>query len=465
MFSNFNKKNRFILDKKTIASYADARSDKANTHICDAPFKSLLFIPTGEIMVCHYNRGYKLGEYPVNAIHEVWFGDKLNKLRQRISTNDFSYGCNQCYQDLTHNNFSALGARKYDFIPTSDKDFPTLMEFQLSNKCNLECIMCSGEYSSGIRVNREKELNYKSPFDDYFVEQLNTFLPHLKKAYFTGGEPFIIPIYRKIWQQIALINPDIEINISTNAAFVDDAIKAIIENGNFNFTVSIDSLNPARYAGIRKNADLAQTLENIKYLHEYALKRNKIFSVKFVVIKQNKEDIKGLFNYFNGQNIQLFPKIVDLPFKYSLNSLPSDELSLSIADLEGTEFKNDTPLQEQNILRFDDMISQLKIWLSEISVREKDDFLDQASKEELKAYLKYNLKKSIVADASMDEDCKKQLSGEMDLFFNKVDESVADATALRRAYYAFSVQKPSLIVGEFLRGNIEKLVARFREEV
>jgi len=465
MFHSFKKKKNLISEKKYIAEYNYVRADKDNEHICDAPFKSLLFIPTGEIMVCHYNRGYKLGEYPADAVREIWFGEKLKNLRQYISKNDFSLGCNQCFNELRNGNFNTLGARKYDFIPASENDFPALMEFQLSNKCNLECIMCSGEYSSGIRANREKEPGYKVPYDDHFVEQLNAFLPHLKKAYFTGGEPFIISIYRKIWRNISEINPLIEINISTNAAFINDETKAIIEKGNFNFTVSIESLNPAHYATIRKNADLAQTLENIKYLQEYSLRRNKVFSVKFVVIKQNRADIKDLFNYFNEQGVQLFPKIVDLPFKYSLLSLSSTELSETITSLESAEYKCDMPMQRQNILRFRDMLSHLRMWLSEISIREKDDFLNQASTEELKLYLEKKLKKHIIADVSLDKDSKMQLYNEMDLFFSKADACETDITALRRAYYAFSAQKPSLIVGEFLRGNIDKLLARFKEEI
>lgn len=458
------KKNNLILHKKIINAYNNVRIDNDNSHICNAPFKSLLFIPTGEMMVCHYNRGYILGTYPENSINEVWQGKKLDNLRLHIAANDFSLGCSYCFNNLNNKNFNTGGPCSYDDMPATDNQFPALMEFQLSNQCNLECIMCSGEYSSKIRGNRENLPNYISPYDNNFVDQLNIFFPFLRKAYFTGGEPFIIPIYRKIWDNIFKIKPDIEINVSTNASVLDNEIKNIIEKGNFNFTVSIDTLNTENYNKIRKHANLTQTLDNIKYLQEYSHKKNKVFSVKFVVIKQNIKDIPELFHFFNSQNVQLFPKIVDLPFKYSLFSASSEELGKAISQLESINHLTNTDIQKQNVLRCQDMIDKLKRWQSDIIKRNNDDLLYIASKDEIKSLLKKRLINYIENEDSLEKSHKSSLIIELNLIFDKFETGISDHAALKKAYYAFYVQSSQFIISEILRGNHDKLVARFREE-
>jgi MoaA/NifB/PqqE/SkfB family radical SAM enzyme len=85
---------------------------------------------------------------------------------------------------------------------TGHINYPRVMEFELSNECNLECVMCNGYFSSSIRKNREKLPASVSPYNDQFVDELDQFIPHLTDAKFLGGEPFMIDIYLKIWERI-----------------------------------------------------------------------------------------------------------------------------------------------------------------------------------------------------------------------------------------------------------------------
>lgn len=461
---NFGKKDRFTPSRKILDAYRAVRADTSTPHLCNAPFRSLLFIPTGEMMVCHYNRGYQLGKYPNNSIEEVWQGDKLKALRNCITNHDLSAGCQACFYDLSIKNFRALGASKYDFIPANGPGFPSLMEFQLSNTCNLECVMCSGEYSSGIRANREKEAPYISPYDDDFVNTLKIFIPHLKKAYFTGGEPFIIPIYRKIWQLILGLNPDIEINISTNAFALDDDIKTLIEKGRFNFTVSIDSLHPEHYENIRKNARFARVMENIAYLRNYSERHQRVFSVKFIVIRQNMHDIPELFNYFNEQQVQLFPKLVDLPYKYSLLSLTSDTLENILNEYQKPSFSSDTVLKEFNLNRFGNMTKTLTGWYDKVVARESDKALKNATAADLKQGIYLNIEAFLKAQKTFATNEKAQLLAELEGVFDKVEQKITGSEALHSIYFAYYAIDPRLICAELMRNPAEKLVARFIEE-
>ncbi len=454
----FFNKNKLILDKNIVRSYCKIRADKNELNLCNAPFKSLLFIPTGEIMACHYNRGYVLGQYPKNSIKEVWTGDKINILRQNIIKYDFSSGCYECYKDFIQRKFLSVGASKYDFIEPSSEAYPSLMEFQLSNQCNLECTMCSGEYSSGIRQNREKMPNYPSPYDDAFVDELKAFIPYLKKAYFTGGEPFVIPIYRNIWQQIQALNPELMMNISTNASIIDDSIKETLKNGNFFITVSIDTLNPENYEKLRKNALFDVTIKNIDYLHQYALENSRIFSIKFVLIDKNIDDIPHLFEFFNNKNVQLFPKFVWLPFKYSLFNLRPKELSEKIILLEKIRTTDSTLIQKENKIRLKEVINELKKW-QHVKAKENEALYSMSLLQ-----MSQLLEKKLIIEIKKSHLNNKETITEIHKYVSLIATINISEGLLKNGFMAFLKIPAELILSEILRGHEEKFKARFIEE-
>ena len=122
---------------------------------CKAAEYSLLFQPSGEILSCHYNRGNILGVYPQNSISEIWQGKKRKRLIKSIHSAKFNEGCYSCKLAIEEGLVHGAGFNKYNYINAENSKNPISMEFQLDNICNLECIMCSGEYSSQIRKNRE----------------------------------------------------------------------------------------------------------------------------------------------------------------------------------------------------------------------------------------------------------------------------------------------------------------------
>ncbi len=135
---------------------------KKEKYFCNAAEYSLLFQPGGEILACHYNRGYILGNYPQNAIDDVWNGEKRIKLIKKIRKGNFPKTCEFCKQAIKNGFYNKSGINKYQYITPGQSGYPSSMEFQLDNICNLECIMCSGEYSALIRKNIEKKENHIS---------------------------------------------------------------------------------------------------------------------------------------------------------------------------------------------------------------------------------------------------------------------------------------------------------------
>jgi MoaA/NifB/PqqE/SkfB family radical SAM enzyme len=202
------------------------------------------------------------------TIKEIWFGAKFSALRDNIKKFDLSSRCGTCLNYIKNGNHVNVLAKAYDNeYPISD--FPTMMEFELTNTCNLECTMCTGLLSSSIRANREKLPKLRSPYGAKFVSELEDFIPYLHEARFNGGEPFLIKIYYDIWERIIKINPNCKIVVATNGTILTDKVKSVLNRGNFHLNISIDSLNEDNYRQIRINGDLNKVLENFVFFKNF----------------------------------------------------------------------------------------------------------------------------------------------------------------------------------------------------
>jgi MoaA/NifB/PqqE/SkfB family radical SAM enzyme len=157
--------------------------------------------------------------------------------------------------------------------------YPRVMEFELSNTCNLECIMCNGYFSSSIRKNREHLPPIESPYNDKFVDELDEFIPHLTDAKFLGGEPFMIDIYLSIWERIRKLNPNIRIHITTNGTFLNNRIKDLLEGLKAGIILSIDSVNKETYPKIRVNGSYDKVMENLEYFRDYTKRKSTFLSM------------------------------------------------------------------------------------------------------------------------------------------------------------------------------------------
>ncbi|GAB4279374.1 MAG: hypothetical protein Kow0068_03330 [Marinilabiliales bacterium] len=444
----------YIPDKKIIKSYNKTRGKIKKNRICYAPFSSMLFIQSGQVMPCHYNRGTVLGKISENTIHEIWFGNKLKNLQEHIAKNDFSSGCESCYYNIINQQFYNAGCKKYDNLFSFGK-YPIMMDFQISNTCNLECIMCSGEYSSTIRKNREKQDNYPDYYKNDFVNQLDEFIPYLQYAKFTGGEPFLINNYYKIWDKIATQKPDINISVSTNGSILNDKIKYLLEKLKFQFTVSIDSINENTYPQIRKNSDLQNVLNNIKYFHDYSIKKHTSLIIKFVVIQQNMYEIPEFVEYWNNKNIRILPKMVWFPPYASLRNIDSEKLKELIVLYKNKKLSASTRIQKQNNQYYKGIISQLEKW-----VIEKQSIIDNnKSTEEIKKELIKNIQDFLLTktDNSEVQSLMEKYSKTIDFLCN----SIADEKEMRKSLIIFSELPVHLVVAEINRENPQKLLSKF----
>lgn len=378
-----------VLKKGNLEAFNRGRKLFEPKSACYAPFISMNFDQTGSITACCFNRKQVLGTYPKHSVQEAWSGQPMKELRKALVNNDLSKGCEQCGKMLDEGNFESVLIRHFDDHaglskglkkPTTSKGFfslwkkdkptslmPVMFEFELSNHCNLECIMCGGKWSSAIRKNREKLPPLKSPYDSEFVEQVRGFLPNLSRANFLGGEPFLISVYYDIWDAIIDVKPEIEVAITSNGTMLSKRAKAIIQKlERCKVTLSIDSLRKETWESIRLNGKFQELKENIDWL----LQQGKLASFSVCPMVQNWKEMPEIMAFCEKKDLDIYFNIVYGPLggkiegvhtngsvpEVSLQTLSREQLNEVISFYKKQSFASRLQSQLNNL------ITQLISW-------------------------------------------------------------------------------------------------------
>jgi MoaA/NifB/PqqE/SkfB family radical SAM enzyme len=363
-------------DTFRVARSQENRSPRTDTRVvCHAPFLSLNFEQNGNATVCCYNRTHVLGTYPDVSVSDMWFGGKADELREAIQALDFSKGCELCLVQLQSRNFAGTRMLQFDHLATNPRaagrEYPRLMEFEITNVCNLECVMCNGYYSSLIRRNRERLPPLKSPYDTGFVDQLEPFLPHLIEAKFLGGEPFLIQRYWEIWERFLEVNPAVTIPVTTNGTMLSDRVLSILKALDFRIVLSIDSLVRETYEAIRQNAEYDVVMRHLRYFLDYMHAKGEPLWTAVCPMRQNWSEMPGMLEFCNEQDARLIFNTVLYPESCSLRSLSTAELDDVLACYRAVPQRTETVWQRQNRDAWFDLIHQLEQWRQIASEKEK----------------------------------------------------------------------------------------------
>ncbi|MDY0161456.1 MAG: twitch domain-containing radical SAM protein [Bacteroidales bacterium] len=312
------------VSQSKMIQYNKVRYHGAKRLFCYNPFVNIFFNINGDAIACCRSHQTVLGKYPEQSIKEIWFGKRFEKMREHMLHNDLNMGCEYCKLQIESNRFHSLPSMHPEEFATDKVGiFPRILELELSNTCNLQCVMCSGRVSSSIRKHREKLPPIVSPYDEAFVDQLKEFIPHLKKICFYGGEPFLIDIYYKILDIVIKINPSIRIYAVTNGTIFNQKIANLLKSVPFNLLVSIDSLKPDLFSQIRVGAKLNEVIENFKKFQNLT---NGNTSISHTPMRLNWTETPDIIKFCNQHNSRVNLSYVDKPANIALWSLSIEKL-------------------------------------------------------------------------------------------------------------------------------------------
>jgi len=325
------------MDEATLKAFDKTRdfSNKSVHALCYAPHSSLYFDTSGNVRVCCHNYAHPAGNILKNSLDEIWSGEKIKILRAALERNCFGPGCEFCRFQTAEGNFANAAMLRFDrFAISHDQLWPLQMEFSISNSCNLECVMCRGQWSSAIRARREKLPPLPRLYSDAFFDSLRKYLPHLKRMRFLGGEPFLIAEYFKLWEAMIADGLTIPCHVTTNGTQYNRNIERVMDHLPMSFAVSMDGATKATVESIRVNAVYEEVMENARRFREYARVRKTDFAITYCLMRLNWHEFGDFCELAEEWECSVALNTVVNPPEFGIYSLPIPELRKILEGME-----------------------------------------------------------------------------------------------------------------------------------
>jgi MoaA/NifB/PqqE/SkfB family radical SAM enzyme len=304
---------------------------------CYAPFVGMSFDVFGFVSVCSFSRATPLGRVGDVPLIEMWTGPVATAMRDAVRSDDLGAYCGRCAEEIAGGNLHGVLAHGFDrFVARDPLPWPTRIEFALSNTCNLECVMCSGDFSSSIRSRREALPPLASAYPDEFIDELEPFLPDLEQARFLGGEPFLSRMNFRIWERMIAVGSSAECNVTTNGTQWNTRVESVLDQLPFSIGVSIDGVRPETVESIRTGASYGQIMANLQHFINYRDRRGTSLSVTFCLMVDNWQEFGDFLVFGEERGCRVHVNTVRQPAVHSLYQLPTNQLSEVLDSLHGT---------------------------------------------------------------------------------------------------------------------------------
>jgi cyclic pyranopterin phosphate synthase len=150
----------------------------------------------------------------------------------------------------------------------------TDLRISLTDLCNLRCTYCMP--AEGLPwLAKAARLT-----DDEFVRLAALFVRHgVRSVRLTGGEPLVHPTLPTLVSRLAALDPRPEISLTTNGVTLGRQAGALAEAGLDRINVSVDTLDPARFAELTRRDRLEDVLAGVRAAADAGLNPVKINAV------------------------------------------------------------------------------------------------------------------------------------------------------------------------------------------
>ena len=317
--------------RRALDTYQAGRTTPHRDSICNAPLTNLYLGVDGQASPCWLYYPNPVPRWsPERSIAELWNGPEFTKVRKALAHHRFIGRCSECEHDILTINRPLAAA--YDFDRPIGQ-WPSMLELELSNQCNLACVMCNGNLSSRIRREREHLPPLESPYDGTFVDQVAEILPHLAELRFNGGEPLMQPIVHQIAERVGDLRPDLKVTIATNGTVLNAKVRRMLDRCSIHVNLSLDSLDSGRYEEIRVHSDFAAVMANFEQFRTYCRERHHTLCIMVNPMRMNWDEMADYVWWCNARDVHLWFNTIREPGHVALHNLPAVELAAIHDDL------------------------------------------------------------------------------------------------------------------------------------
>jgi len=176
----------------------------------------------------------------------------------------------------------------------------TYLRISVTDRCNLRCTYCAG-VKDFIPKKHSNLLTYEQIRD--IVKEASDM--GITKIRLTGGEPLIRKNIETLVRYISEIEAIKEVTMTTNGALLADKAFLLKQSGLDRLNISLDSLDPERYARITGGGDISSVLKGIEAAFNAGFKNSKINMVVIPDLNTNEIDRMRIFCRSRGLDLQL----------------------------------------------------------------------------------------------------------------------------------------------------------------
>lgn len=172
------------------------------------------------------------------------------------------------------------------------------LRLSVTDLCNFRCIYCMPE--CGVdKMPHEKILSVEE-IEDIVSDAAEL---GITKVRITGGEPLVRKGIEEIITRIGRIPGINDIGITTNGILLPEKAEALKDAGVKRINISLDTLDPEKYAMITRGGDLEDALNGIRAAKEYGFDPIKINVVLMGGI--NDDEIRDFADFGEKNNINI----------------------------------------------------------------------------------------------------------------------------------------------------------------
>lgn len=241
-------------------------------------------------------------------------------------------GCKKCMKEEDRGHTSLRQVLNKEFSGTKDLEY---IELSLSNKCNLACKMCAPTYSTLWNKLVEKNSNLKQfhhtvvqPKIDVPSIFADVNLHKLKKIKYLGGEPFITPETKQLFEYLEYHNviEHIELECNTNCTlFPEKWLPTLEKFKKVTIELSIDGIGTVN--DYIRHGKTWNTIDKVtKQWAAYAANTNINLAIYSTVQAYNLYDMKNVKQYAKSLGFDHYSSLLVVPEYLSVHVLPEEYL-------------------------------------------------------------------------------------------------------------------------------------------
>lgn len=276
---------------------------------CPLPFHQLYLHSSGRVYPCGFlQNNILIGDVKKSSLKEIWNGESLKEFRElhksgkhpSCQENQEKYNCHLLHLDMD----------KFQ----KEKNELKRLDFMIDSFCNLKCTMCTNIFEEAEGFT-----------DDKFWDELSEFvLPELDQIEVIGGEPFVLKDTFRLMKLGAKANPDLKWWFTTNGHFdFNKSFTKLLDPINIHsMAISIDSLDPEKFAKIRTGGELSKVLTVLDKFIDYRETRDKskpfYLVVNFVVQIDNAKELPDFIRFCKEKGVKHYPILLREPQQFSI---------------------------------------------------------------------------------------------------------------------------------------------------